>query len=154
MEKRVFIAVLLSFLILAAYQMYFAPKTPETAAPAATPTATAPATTPPGAPVAPAAAPPAKPAASAPALVSDTQARDIVVETDDVLAVFSTEGGVLKSWKLKKYLAAPSLGAAAGPLDLVPIDVPGDKPFTLKTADAQTTATLAHALYRPSVSQL
>ena len=42
-------------------------------------------------------------------------ARDIVVETDTVRAVFSTAGATLKSWQLKKYL-----DDAGQPLELVP----------------------------------
>ena len=37
-------------------------------------------------------------------VIADTAAHDIVVETDDVRAVFSTAGATLKSWKLKHYL--------------------------------------------------
>ena len=41
--------------------------------------------------------------------------REIVVENDAVRAVFSTAGGVLKSWRLKRYA-----GSDGQPLDLVP----------------------------------
>jgi YidC/Oxa1 family membrane protein insertase len=154
MEKRVLIAVLLSFLVLAGYQAFFAPKPP-----ANTDAQTTAATAAPGTPGAPA---PAKGAAMTPVapaapVVGDTVARDIVVETDNVLAVFSTEGGVLKSWKLKNYAAEPGSEKNKEhpePLDLVPSDVPGDRPFTLSTTDAAASATLAHALYRPSVDHL
>jgi YidC/Oxa1 family membrane protein insertase len=157
MEKRVLIAVLLSFLILAAYQAYFAPQTPTT-----TSATTAAGTVP---PVAGAASPAAPTGSAAPAtnvppvvhatpVVGDASARDIVVETDDVIAVFSTEGAVLKSWKLKSYLEAPDSKGYSPPLDLVPSDVAGDKPFTLTTPDPATSATLAHAFYRPSVDHL
>ena len=157
MEKRVFIAVLLSFLILAGYQAYFAP-------PPANPTAPAPAVSVPPSPsntaattgsvpsLNPAGTP--APAKAATAVVGDEHARDIVVDTDDVVAVFSTEGAVLTSWKLKHYLASPDSKGASGLLDLVPSDVPGDKPFTLRTDDAATSAILAQALYRPSVDHL
>jgi YidC/Oxa1 family membrane protein insertase len=167
MEKRVLVAVLLSFLVLAAYQAYFAPKTPDAAtadastastvapgAPAAGATAGSPAS--PSAPNATGAAKTA-PAAPATPLIGDTAARDVVVDTDSVLAVFSTEGAVLKSWKLKNYPAEPGTAKDKDhpePLDLVPADVPGDRPFTLTTADPTAAAILTHALYRPSVDHL
>jgi YidC/Oxa1 family membrane protein insertase len=158
MEKRVFIAVLLSFLILAAYQAYFAPPPANTTTSALAPASSV---THPAAPVpstgiasSPSPLAPAAPVSAAAAVVGDTHARDIVVETDDVLAVFSTEGAVLKSWKLKHYLASPDSQGNSPLLDLVPSDVAGDKPFTLKTDDAATSAVLAQALYRPSVDHL
>ena len=63
---------------------------------------------------APAAAPAPQPAAAA-ALVADANDREIVVESDAVRAVFSTKGGVLTSWRLKRYA-----GSDGQPLDLVP----------------------------------
>src|SRR5262245_58740282 len=92
MEKRVLIAVLLSFLVLYAYQAMFPPPKDETTKPVqASKTATV-------------------PNASAPAASNPTPSpepagpeREIVVENADVRSVFSTRGGVLKSWQLKKY---------------------------------------------------
>jgi YidC/Oxa1 family membrane protein insertase len=161
MEKRVFIAVLLSFLILAAYQAYFAPPPAKTTAPPPATSVSAPATSAPATTAAatgstPSASPAGLPAPvrAATAVVGDARARDIVVETNDVVATFSTKGAVLTSWKLKHYLASPDSKGASGLLDLVPSDVPGDKPFTLRTDDAATSAILAQALYRPSVDHL
>jgi YidC/Oxa1 family membrane protein insertase len=156
MEKRVFIAVLLSFLILAAYQAYFAPPPANTITPA--PAASVPLS--PATPAAPGSAPSPSPAGTPapvkgiPAVVGDARAREIVVDTDDVVAVFSTKGAVLTSWKLKHYLASPDSTGTSGLLDLVPSDVAGDKPFTLRTTDAATSSILADALYRPSVDHL
>src|SRR5215467_548648 len=113
MEKRVFLAIFLCFAVLAVYQWYFAPKptdvppgtTTSATAPGATPAATgAPSPTPSptgGAP--PPAAAEAQPAAKA--IVSDTAAHEIVVDTDTVHAVFSSAGATLVSWQLKKYRA-------------------------------------------------
>jgi YidC/Oxa1 family membrane protein insertase len=154
MEKRVLIAVLLSFLILAAYQTYFAPSPTSVAGPAGTtPAMTSAPGSPAPSPAFPAPATPA-PVPAPTALVADTTARDIVVETDDVIAVFSTQGAVLTSWKLKHYLVSPDSQGAQALLDLVPTDVPGDRPFTLKSDNPATAAVLAHALYRPSVDHL
>jgi len=123
MEKRVFLAILLSLVVLVAYQTYFAPPPPPVpvAPPAGAPAA---GTATPGSPnaAAPATAPAgnAKPALPpVRALVSDAAARDIVVETNDVRAVFSSAGAVLTSWKLKH-----DLNTDGEPLDLVPEDLP------------------------------
>ncbi len=154
MEKRVFLAIFLCFAVLAVYQAYFAPKPPdqppagtEASAPASTPTATAT----PGA-VPPASTPAAAPAvASAQALVADTAAHDVVVETDTVRAVFTSAGATLKSWQLKKYKSE-----SGTILDLVPPDLPASfpRPFTLATDDPAISATLSTVLYQPSVTSL
>src|SRR5262245_50367066 len=102
MEKRVFLAIFLSFVVLALYQSYFAPKPVPRPAPDTTAPGTAPAQpgTTPAAPVAPV------PPAPAPLEVApiDPSARDVVVETETVRATFTTAGATLKSWRLKKYL--------------------------------------------------
>ena len=154
MEKRVFLAIFLCFAVLAVYQAYFAPKPLEPAPTTATPAPTAPAaaSTP-----APSATPTPAPAAAksdqpqAKALVADSTARDIVVETDSVRAVFSSAGAVLKDWQLKHFK-----GDDGAQLDLVPPDMPGNlaRPFTLGTDDSAISNTLATALYRPSADSL
>jgi YidC/Oxa1 family membrane protein insertase len=101
MEKRAFIAILLSLLILVAWQewmsRYHSPP-PEPQAPAQK---EAPKTPPPAEPES---APVQAPAPSAPApLPSGHGAKDVSVETDDYLAVFTTQGGRLKSFKFKHY---------------------------------------------------
>jgi YidC/Oxa1 family membrane protein insertase len=160
MEKRVFAAIFLSFLVLVVYQNYFAPPVP---APAATPAPTplpgspAPAITPgpatsPAAP-APGAAPGAIAPTAPPAIETVApEARDVVVETDAVRAVFTTQGAVLKSWKLRQYL-----DARGEPLELVPQDLPPGqlpRPFAITTGDATFNAILASAVYEPSVESL
>jgi YidC/Oxa1 family membrane protein insertase len=141
MEKRVFLAIFLSFVVLAAYQALFAPPPPPpavaeapgletgTAAPAEVPAAVP-------EPAAPIAAP----------LLADSEARDVVVETDTVRAVFSTEGATLRSWTLKRYLEDGQ------PLELVPVEIPSSfpRPFTLSTNDETLSRTLARALFKPS----
>src|SRR5262245_57342058 len=99
MERRVLLAVLLSFVVLFAYQSLVKPPRK----PATTP-AGAPATTP-AIPVEPIEAP--KPASTTPApavLSGDTAERHVVIETSRVKATFSNRGGVLESWLLKNYL--------------------------------------------------
>jgi YidC/Oxa1 family membrane protein insertase len=148
MEKRVLIAVALSFLVLYGYQTFFPP--PKTA----TQTVAPPAVT--GSTAAEAGAPPppaeaeAAVAPSAAALVGETSERDIVVENDAVKAVFTNRGGVLKSWVLKRY--RDHSGAL---LDLVPQAVRGGpRPFTLLADDGKTSATLRNAIYKPSSDAL
>jgi YidC/Oxa1 family membrane protein insertase len=149
MEKRVFLAILLSFVVLAVYQVAFPPAKPAVP-PAAATSASA---TPDAASAAPSAPMPASavsPAPAAAALVADTEARDVVVDTDKVHAVFSTKGATLKSWRLKGYLEGGE------PLDFVPADLPATspRPFTMSTDDAALSQTLATALFRPSTVKL
>lgn len=135
MEKRVFLAILLSFGILAVYQTYLVPPPPTV--PAAEQSA---ATSSPSAPT-PAATPEATSAPAAPADPA-VPAREIVVETDTVTAVFTTEGASLKSWKLKQYL-----NDQKQPLELIPVELPATavRPFTLATDQAELSARLAKA---------
>lgn len=147
MEKRVFLAILLSFVVLAVYQMVVpqpkpAPVAQNAAASAGTTTSASPA----GAVTTP--APDATPAAAA--LVADASARDIVVDTNDVQAVFTTQGATLKSWKLKKYFEDGK------PLDFIPSDLPDNLPraFAMSTTDPAISRTLAAALFKPSTDSL
>ena len=147
MEKRVFLAIFLSFVVLAVYQTYFTPPPVPTPPVAGDPAVPAPTTSVPAAPAPPvetAAAPTAAP------LVADADARDIIVETAAIRAVFTTRGGALKSWQLKDYLQNGQ------PLDLVPAGVPPDQPlpFTIGTEDAAQSALLAKALFQPSSTGL
>src|SRR6266545_1512756 len=161
MEKRVLLAVVLSFVVLYAYQAMFAPppKQPVKPSSAAEAPAAAPSTssTPAGAPAAaPSASPGAaavpSPVASAAApLVADAAERDVTVENPSVQAVFTTRGGALKSWRLKKYQ-----DVGREPLEIVPHNVPADtpRPFTLQVPDAAASATLATALFKPSADRV
>ena len=162
MEKRVLIAVILSFIVLYAYQAMFPPPRPAPGkGPAGTETS-AQSPQPPGAPAS-AASPsgttaenpaqtsssPATPTAAP--ILADSAERDITVENPSVTAVFTTRGGALKSWRLKKYQ-----GADRQPLELVPHTVPAGttRPFTLAVADPAASASLSAALFKPSADQL
>ena len=83
-------------------------------------------------------------------IVADAAARDIVVETDAVRAVFSTAGATLKSWQLKRYLEDGK------PLELVAHEIPDTfpRPFSMTTSDPALSKTLAAALYKPSADGL
>jgi YidC/Oxa1 family membrane protein insertase len=152
MEKRLIVAIVLSFLVLLGYQFLIvkpkqkaemqAATTAETAAPPEAQTTSQ----------APPAGSETKPAAPVPApqslpAVSGSAEEEIVVETSLYRAVWSNRGAVLKSWALKKYL-----NDAKEPLDLVASRDRelGRFPFSLETGDPALSNTLNSALYEPS----
>ncbi len=151
MEKRVLLAIVLSFVVLYGYQAMFPPPEPLKPVPAAQTPGTPQGATAGGATAAatPADAAPVELAAAASPVVGDTAEHDVTFENGSVRAIFSTRGGVIKSWRLKKYL-----NAAKEPLELVPQDAPAGlpKPFTLSVPDDAVSKTLAQALYRPSAT--
>jgi YidC/Oxa1 family membrane protein insertase len=147
MERRVLIAVVLSFLVLYGYQALFIPP----AAPPSSQTArqSPPAATAPN-PAAPtAASPPATPPpADVPrpdAITAEAMEREVVVETANVEAVLSNRGGRVLHWRLKEHL-----DARGQPVDLVPSDLPAGQPtpFLLRVDDEQITDRLNTSLYR------
>ncbi len=147
MEKRVIIAVFLSFLVIYAYQALMPtppkPQSPKPAAPSATGAAAGQQAKAPGQ------TPPSSFPPGDQAVIADANARDIVIETDAVRAVFSTRGAVLKQWTLKRYLEAGK------PLELMPSGLGEDAPdaFDLNLDDKGLTARLHDAVYRPTESQ-
>jgi YidC/Oxa1 family membrane protein insertase len=140
MERRVLIAVLLSFLVLYGYQALFPP--PPEAKPAQTTSkaATAPKAS------APAQSNPAPSVQGAPPLAEATAPaapeRELTIDNADVHAVFTTRGAVLKSWQLKKYRDDHNR-----PLEVIAGHAPADSPlpFTLAVDDAALAARLAAA---------
>ena len=154
MEKRVLIAVVLSFLVLYGYQALFVKPVPPakarttTTMPAAK-DAAAVSQAPAGAPAPTPGAPPSAPAAPvAQALVAADAERDVIVETKTIRAVFTNRGARLKSWRLKNYLDLDK-----HPQELVPAEMPPNTalPFELKVDDEAATARLRDALFEPSV---
>jgi YidC/Oxa1 family membrane protein insertase len=148
MERRVFIAVLLSFVVLYSYQTYFSPPPPPATAkpPAASSSTGAPTSGPKPAASPTASSSPATPAEpEVKALVGDTQAREITVETNMARVVFTNRGGRVVRWQLKSYRDD------ANPMvDLVPSGLPDaePRPFMLQVESAKDTARLNSALYR------
>jgi YidC/Oxa1 family membrane protein insertase len=160
MERRVLIAIFLSFIVLYLYQAMVVKPVPEPVggAPAATtepakagtpstPAATAPKT---AAATAPAATPPIPAAPAAPkatTLVGDTVEHDVRIETRDVVAVFTNRGARIKSWRLKHFFNADKQ-----PLELVATELAATHPlpFSLHTPDEGVSATLNGGLYRVS----
>ncbi len=154
MERRVLLAIFLSFLVLYVYQALVVKPVPKPAgaragAPASSPgpaaasqaTPSPESQTPPNAaPAVP--APPSVPQAAA--LVGETSERDVRIETANFIAVFTNRGARLKSWRLKKYLDRDRQ-----PQELVEQSLPTQPlPFTLRTSDDQVNATINGALYK------
>src|SRR4029434_5361984 len=93
MEKRVLIAILLCFLSLYLWQALVVKPVPKPApttgkTPAASPPDRASQTTPP----------------AVATLIGENTEREVKVETQDVIAVFTNRGARLKSWRLKHFL--------------------------------------------------
>jgi YidC/Oxa1 family membrane protein insertase len=160
MERRLLLAILLTFLVLTVYQ-WMLPKAPPSQTPgsssAASPSSGSSGTSAAGAPSSGSTAPTSgESASSAPAapiaaplppvqtVVADTTEKTIVVENGAVRAEFSNRGATIASWQLLQYH-----DNAGKPLELVPRDVPADapRPFSLKLDDPAKTARVNTALY-------
>jgi YidC/Oxa1 family membrane protein insertase len=143
MERRVLIAVLLSFVVLYGYQAMFPiPTEPDKRPVQPSKTASAPNASAP-APANP--APPAEaPVPSGPAAAPE---REIVVENNDVRAVFTTRGAAIKSWQLKKYR-----DSSGRPYELVGGHAPADapRPLSLGVDDPALTTALMSAPFTVS----
>ena len=141
MERRVLLAIALSFGVLFLYQSLFTPPAPQQSAnrPAAAPLV-------PGN-VTPVTAAPAvvAPLPASPPIVGDAEEREVVVETAKVRAVFTNRGARLRHWILKEYR-----NDHGEPIDLVPEVVPPELslPFSLRVDDPAATASLNGAFWR------
>ena len=160
MEKRVLLAVFLSFLVLYGYQSFLVPPPPPLEPPPmGEETQEGEVSSPPTARSLPQTAAragqsprsqegritPVNPAVPEP-VISDGEPRDITVESDFFRAVFSNRGGELVSWQLKEYLTGGQ------PVELVSGDLPAEEvwPFTVKFDDETLTDLADQALYRSS----
>jgi len=155
MEKRLILAIVLSFLVLALYQMVFIKNKPQTP-PEPQPQAQTQVPVQPAAPEPKAAEPPV-PAEARPA---DAQAfeqaeggaeQQVLVDTSLYQAVWSNRGASLRSWKLKPHLDESKEG-----LELVSRRAAevGTFPFFLETQDAELDRVANGSLFLPSVSRL
>jgi YidC/Oxa1 family membrane protein insertase len=157
MERRVLLAITLSFLVLFLFQRFVMPPAAPASAPqspgatvgqapvaAGNATPSAPSSTSAGATIAPVAT--AQPAAPE-TTVGETSEREIVVETTTVRAVFTNRGARLLHWTLKAFRSDEG-----APLDLVPESAGPDavKPFSLVVDDPAVSARLNNAIYRVS----
>ena len=166
MERRVLLAITLSFLVLFLFQRFVMP--PPRPANAVNQSAQAPAATPaPGtsgtqgasgtqAPLAPGTqgtsgtlASQGTEISSSTMTVGDVNAKEIVVETSKVRAVFSNRGATILHWTLKEFR-----NDAGQPLDLVPGGAGENtvKPFTLSVDDQDVAARINNAIYRVTVN--
>jgi len=151
MERRVLIAIFLSFIVLYAYQALVVKPTPKTLSPGAASSTSAKGA---GTTTSVTATSPAAPSAPtsrgnetvAVMVVGDTTERDIRLETRDVIAVFTNRGARLKSWRLKKYRDQQTQ-----PQELIENQTGTHPlPFTLRTTDEQLNTTLNESLYSAS----
>ncbi len=80
--------------------------------------------------------------------MSEASAREIIVETSKVKAVFSNRGGTIVHWILKEFRSDKG-----EPLDLVPQGAGANamKPFTLTVDDQALSARINDAIYRVTV---
>lgn len=161
MEKRLVLAIFLSFLILFLYQLLFIkPHTPPVKPAEQTATTQKPATT---------AEKSIQPQAGESinlggqsavksGAVTAEKEEEVIVETPLYIAIWGNRGGVLKSWKLKHQLETiPSRkNPKPEPLDLVPETAKrtGIFPFALKLEDKDLTDRINQALYQVKADKL
>jgi YidC/Oxa1 family membrane protein insertase len=164
MEKRLLLAIVLSFIILLAFQALFFKqpadqKTAQTVVPAeTTKTSAAPGATLPAAPPEKSEASPAvqentsaaKPAPAGPVVAAERE-EQIIIETSLYRAVWSNKGGVLRSWKLVRYK-----DDQGEPMELVfPGPVDNNRyPFSLVLDDAALAGRLNAANFAAPVKSL
>ena len=153
MEKRVLLAIVLSFLILILYQAFFIKKQPQPEVPPESITDIE---------KTPEERPAEKETLSPPAIpeeretaeeekdlqpISAQAEEEILIDTSLYQAVWSNRGGVLKSWKLKEHTDENKEG-----LDLVSLRAEelGLYPFALRTDDSSFDSTINSALFESS----
>jgi YidC/Oxa1 family membrane protein insertase len=148
MERRFFLAILLSFVVLYGYQALFVPATPKAPQSVTTPSSpSAGAQASPSSTQSASSAPSPVPAPDALPAEGESNEREIVVDTTTVQVVLSNRGGRVIHWRLKAFR-----DQTGNQVDLVPTDVPPDqpRPFSLVVDDATLTQRLNNGLYRVS----
>ena len=145
MERRFFVAILLSFVVLYGYQALFVPKSPQpgrSSSPASVqkPPAAENSSTSKN-------AEPPQPVVDVAPVEGEQREREIVVETPTVQVVLTNRGGRVLHWRLKGFQ-----DQSGNLVDLVPTDVPIDqpRPFSLIVDDPALTQRLNSALYQVS----
>ena len=164
MEKRVLLAVCLSFIVLWGYTSLYPPTVPTAPTEGQLPIAETPGSTglpnripvsPPTTTVGSTTSPVGQITAVEPAdpqpinRFTNLQPKDVVVETDAFRAVFSSRGGELVSWQLKDYL---DRGDHGEPVELIPRELPQEEPwpFSLLFEDEAVTRLAHAAIFRSS----
>jgi YidC/Oxa1 family membrane protein insertase len=144
MERRFFLAILLSFIVLYAYQALFVPAPPTTTK---VPTPGSSGDTSPSQGSGNKPATPLPPVTEVAATEGDAPEQEIVVDTATVQAVLTNRGGRVLRWRLKAFR-----DQAGNLVDLVPTDVPPDqaRPFSLVVSDPALSQRLNNAVYRVS----
>ena len=156
-EKRLLAAVALSLVVLAGYNMLFAPRPspraePEAPVASSSPTVRVPTAQGEVAPRPPAAAPakaPAETAAAGVEPVAATEERRVEVVAPTFTVAFTNRGARLLSWKLEKYR-----NRRGQPEEMVPVAGAGPPPLDIETGDAAIDALLADALFEPTSERL
>ena len=151
MEKRLILAIVLSFLVLALYQMVFMKNKPRTE-PQIQTQAPVQQAAPEPKPAEPS-APPAD-APSAPQAYDEAEAQaeqQVLVDTSLFQSVWSNRGASLRSWRLKAHLDENKEG-----LELVSRSAAevGRFPFSMETQDADLDKTANGGLFIPSATRL
>src|SRR5262245_49442796 len=143
-ERRLLLAVALSFLVLLGYRWLYPP------APAPAPGASAPGTAA-GVQAPPPSPPPAEapPVAAAEAAVADEKERRVEVDANGALLAFSNRGARLLSWRLGAFK-----DARGAPEELVRTPPGGPRPLDLETGEPQLDQRLRDALFQPSSEAL
>ncbi len=152
-EKRVLLAIAISFLMIVLWQKLFVKGPPRPGSQAG---GTLPRTAPPAKAQAPAARGTGRAKAAAPAplpVQQGAKAEEIVIEGELYRVMLSTQGAVVKSWVLKKY--SDQKGEPLDVVDRAACEQLG-YPMTLSLADAQLSTKLTTALYvaKPSGASL
>ena len=152
MERRVLLAVFLSFIVLYAYQALLVPRPAPLEEVATADGVSAPAAT---STLAPDTAVPSELSLDLPqevgeavtATLGEAQAREIVVDIGVVEAIFSNQGARLTSWRLRDHL-----DSNGDPLDLVPPPAFDSQPtpFMLRLDDPALSARVNQAVFRAS----
>jgi YidC/Oxa1 family membrane protein insertase len=160
MEKRLILAIVLSFLILFLFQLIFVKPQPAPPVPAETGTETAAVESQPAGGERQEnekSLPPGQMAGTGEVITSDRE-QEITIDTPLYAATWSNKGGVLKSWKLKNQLKKiPSQkNPEREPLDLVPDSAlaTGLFPFSLQLAAEDLNNLANNSLYRVNTQRL
>lgn len=151
-ERRLLLAVTLSFLVLLGYRLLM-PPAPQPSPSPATPAAPAGRTPSPGpAPTATPTATPTPTPAPTPVPVtriSDVEERRVEVVAPEASIAFSNRGASLVSWRLKQYL-----DERGNPEEMVQVAPEGPRPLQVETGDATLDARLRQVLYKATPQRL
>ncbi|HRD01447.1 MAG TPA: membrane protein insertase YidC [Candidatus Saccharicenans sp.] len=160
MEKRLILAIVLSFLILFLFQLIFVKPQPAPPVPVETGTEAAAVESQPAGDKIKQAEKPAssEQAAEGGEVITSEREQEIIIDTPLYTAIWSNRGGVIKSWKSKNHLKKiPSKkNPEREPLDLVPETAlaTGIFPFSLQLDDQDVTDLANNSLYRVNTDRL